>query len=424
MCSEIALGGRSPAARRLSSELVDDLVVEPELRSWAEAFARRTRTGAGGDIAAIMAIAGRTDIISFAGGVPDPATFDGVTLADLLREIALAGDPTPFQYGPTEGLPSTIEFLAARLDAVEGVHPGVGEIMVTSGGIEALELLGKAFLDDGDVVAVEAPTYLGAIMSFRSFEADVVAVSLDDEGLDPDGLDAELRRGLRPKFLYTIPDHQNPAGVTLSADRRIALVELARRYGFLIVEDVAYRELVFDGEPAPSLWATAPDIVLQIGTCSKTFMPGTRLGWACGPREVVEKLVWSKQTTDQCASTLAQRLLEEYGRRGLLDETIRRSQAFYGRRSRKLLDALAKRMPQGAEWTRPHGGFFSWLTLPPGSDASELAERAAATGVAIVPGLPFFPDGRGRRNVRLSFSRVRDEEIEEGIARLASLVSQ
>ena len=371
-----------------------------------------------------MAIAGRTDIISFAGGVPDPSTFDGLTLAEILRDLSLAGETAPFQYGPTEGLATTIEFLAERLETVEGLRPRERELIVTSGGIEALELLGKALLDRGNVVAVEAPTYLGAIMSFRSFEAEVVALPLDDQGLDPDALEAELRRGLRPKLLYTIPDHQNPAGVTLSADRRGAVVELARRYRFLVVEDVAYRELVFDGEPAPSLWAAAPDVVLQIGTFSKTFMPGTRLGWACGPREVVAKLAWSKQTTDQCASALGQRLLVEYGRRGFLDETIERSRTFYGRRCRKLLDVLARRMPPGVDWTRPRGGFFTWLTLPRDTDAGELAERAADAGVAVVPGMPFFSDERGRHNVRLSFSRVGDEEIDEGIARLAALVAR
>ena len=401
---------------------MDGLVVEPELRAWVDKFAARTR-GVGGDIAEIMAIIGRPDIISFAGGIPDPDTFPGVVLADLLRELALAGDETAFQYGPTAGLASTLEFLADRLEAGEGLRPAAGEAMMTSGGIEALELVGKAFLEPGDAVAVEAPTYLGAIMSFRSFEADVVAVPFDEQGLDPDALEAELRRGLRPKLLYTIPDHQNPAGVTLAADRRLALVELARRYGFLVVEDVAYRDLSFDGTRLPSLWAAAPDAVLQVGTFSKTFMPGTRLGWACGPAEVVANLVWAKQTTDQCASALSQRLLEEYGRRGHLDEKVRRSQAFYGRRCAKLLDAFARRMPPEVEWTRPQGGFFTWVTLPPGVDAADLAKRAAAAGVAVVPGMPFFPDGRGRRNLRIAFSRVRDDEIEKGTERLAGLLS-
>ena len=403
---------------------MNDAVVEPELVTWADRFARRTRTAGGGEIAAIMALAGRTDVISFAGGVPDPATFDGLTLAELLREIAATGDTAPFQYGPTGGLPSTREYLAERLERLEGRRPSDGELLVTSGGIEALDAIGKAFLDRGDVVAVEAPTYLGAIMSFRSFEADVVGLALDDEGLDAAGLESELRRGLRPKLLYTIPEHQNPAGVTLSAERRDALVDLARRYGFLVVEDVAYRELWSGAPPLPSLWAAAPDVVLQIGTFSKIFMPGTRLGWAAGPAPVVDRLVWAKQTTDQCASTLAQRLLEEYGRRGLLDEAVARARDLYARRRSLTLDALARWLPEEAEWTRPRGGFFTWLTLPEGSDANALAATAADAGVAIVPGTPFFADAQGARNVRLSFSRITDDEIDEGVRRLAALVAR
>ena len=399
-----------------------DAVVEPELVTWVERFARRTGTAGGAEIAAIMALADRSDVISFAGGVPDPVTFDGVTLAELLREIALAGETAAFQYGPTEGLASTREYLAERLERLEGRRPAEDELLVTSGGIEALNAIGKAFLDRGDVVVVEAPTYLGAIMSFRSFEADVVGVRLDDEGLDPVALEHELRRGLRPKLLYTIPDHQNPAGVTLAGERRVALVELARRYGFLVVEDVAYRELGSDESQLQSLWFAAPDVVLQIGTFSKIFMPGTRLGWASGPAPVVEKLVWAKQTTDQCASTLAQRLLEEYGRRGLLDDAIARARGFYARRRVRTLQALERWLPEDVAWTRPQGGFFTWLTLREGGDSAAVAARAAEAGVAVVPGAPFFADGRGAQNVRLSFSRIADDEIVEGIRRLAPLL--
>jgi 2-aminoadipate transaminase len=400
---------------------VTELSVEPELIRWAERFAARTRSNVGAEIAQILALAARTDVISFAGGIPDPATFPGRELAQILGELAEEGDVTAFQYGPTEGLASTRAWLADRLDALEGRRPADDEIMVTSGGIEALELLGKAFLDPGDVVAVEAPTYLGAIMSVRSFEADVAGIALDGEGLDPAALERALADGLRPKFLYTIPDHQNPAGVTMSAERRTAVAELARRYGFLVVEDVAYRELTFTAERPPAMWATAPDVVLQIGTFSKTFMPGTRLGWAVGPAEVVAKLAWAKQLTDQCPSGLGQRLLEEYGRRGLLDEQIRRANELYGTRAAALMAALDRELAGRAEWTRPKGGFFSWVTLP-GVDTVDLAARGAEAGVAVVPGAPFYADDSGRDAVRLSFSRAEPGEIAEGIARLAALV--
>jgi 2-aminoadipate transaminase len=259
-------------------------------------------------------------------------------------------------------------------------------------------------------------------MAFRSFEADVVAVPLDGHGLAVDALEDILRTGPRPKLLYTIPDHQNPAGVSLAADRRGALVDLARRYGLLVVEDVAYRELGFGGgDRPPCLWSLGPDVVVQSGTFSKTFFPGVRLGWAAGPAPVVAELIRAKQNTDQCAGALGQRLLEEYGRRGLLEEQGARARELYGRRCRLLMDALAATMPYEVAWTRPGGGFFSWLTLPPSVDAVDLARAAMEAKVAYVPGTPFFPDGRGANNVRLAFSKVEDALIPEGARRLGDL---
>jgi 2-aminoadipate transaminase len=271
-------------------------------------------------------------------------------------------------------------------------------------------------------VVVEGPTYLGAIQAFRSFEAELVAVPMDEHGLEVDELERRLADGLRPKLVYTIPDHQNPAGVSLSRERRELLVELARRDGFLIVEDVAYRELGFEDEPEPSLWALAPDVVLQAGTTSKTLFPGVRLGWAVAPVEVSAELVSAKQNTDQCAGALGQRIFEEYVRRGWIDEQLAQSRVLYRRKCERMLAALERSMPDGTRWTFPTGGFFSWLTLPNGGDAGDLARRAVERGVAIVPGSLFFPDQRGGHNVRLSFSLVDEAKIDDGIERLASLV--
>ena len=224
-------------------------------------------------------------------------------------------------------------------------------------------------------------------------------------------------------LVYTIPDHQNPAGVSLGVERRELLVELARRHGFLIVEDVAYRELSFSGQSLPSLWSLAPDVVVQAGTTSKTFFPGVRLGWAVGPPDIAARLVSAKQNTDQCAGALGQRLFEETVRRGWLDEQLERSRALYRRKCERMLAALERGMPAGARWTRAEGGFFSWLTLPDGADSPELARRAAEQGVGIVPGTLFFSDGRGADRVRLSFSMVDEEQIDDGIERLASLLT-
>ena len=398
------------------------MAVTPETSRWDAHFAARTRGDVGEGIAFVLGFLGRPDLISFAGGFPDPLTFPRERAATLLAEFAESGEATAFQYTPTQGLAGTIDAVAGRLDAVQGRRPADGELLITSGGIEALELVGKTFLDRGDMVVVEGPTYLGAIMAFRGFEAEIETVPMDGDGLEVDELERRLEAGLRPKLLYTIPDHQNPAGVSLSAERREGLVELARRYGFLLVEDVAYRELTFGDESLRSLWSLAPDVVVQAGTTSKTFLPGVRLGWAAGPAEIVAQLVSGKQNTDQCSGALGQRMLEEYIRRGWIDEQLVKSRALYRRKGERLLAALERTMPDGVWWTRATGGFYSWLTIP-GCDTTELTARAAEAGVGVVPGALFYADGRGGENVRLSFSMVDETMIDEGIDRLASLLA-
>ena len=396
------------------------MTVVPDSR-WEVLAAARARGDVGDGIASVLALLGRPDVISFAGGFPDPETFPRERIAALLQEFAAAGELNAFQYAPTQGLAGLREAFADRLERLQGRRPADDELLVTSGAIEALELVGKSFLDPGDVVVVEAPTYLGAIQSFRSFEAALVPVTLDERGLDVEELERHLVGGLRPKLVYTIPDHQNPSGVSLAADRRAALVELARHHGFLVVEDVAYRDLGFEDESPPSLWSIGPDVVVQAGTTSKTFCPGVRLGWAAGPADVASRLVAAKQLTDQCAGALGQRLFEESERRGWIDEQLTRSRALYRRKGERMLAALERSLPRSARWTTPRGGFFSWLTLP-GVDTVELAARAAEQGVAAVPGTLFFPDGRGADSLRLSFSLVDEERIDEGIARLGSLL--
>ena len=399
------------------------MTVTPESGRWDALVAARTRGDVGEGIASVLALLGRPDVISFAGGFPDPETFPRERVSALVQEFAATGEESAFQYAPTGGLAGPLDALAGRLETQQGRRPAENELLLTSGAIEALELVGKSFLDPGDLVVVEGPTYLGAIQAFRSFEAALVAVPLDEQGLDVDELERRLAGGLRPKLVYSIPDHQNPAGVSLALERREPLVELARRYGFLLVEDVAYRELGFSEATLPSLWSLAPDVVVQTGTMSKTFFPGVRLGWAVGPADISTRLVSAKQNTDQCAGALGQRLFEESLRRGWIDEQLVLSRSLYQRKSERMLAALARWMPEEAHWTRPQGGFFSWLTLPHGTDSADLARRAVERGVGIVPGLLFFPDGRGDDTVRLSFSLVDEARIDDGIERLASLVT-
>ena len=389
---------------------------------WEQLFAARTRGDVVGGIEAVLALTAIPDVISFAGGLPDPRTFPRARVAELAAELAETGETAAFQYAPTRGLPGLRDALAARIETLQGRRPDDDEVLVTSGGMEAMELTGKAFVDPGDVVVVEGPTYMGAVMSFRSFEAQLVAVPMDEHGLDVAELEQRLRDGLRPKLLYAIPDHQNPAGVTLAAERRAPLVELARTYGFLVLEDVAYRELSFDGDALPSLWSLGPDVVVQTGTTSKTFFPGVRLGWTAAPAGVTRQLAVAKQNTDQCAAALGQRLFEEYVRRGWIDEQLAASRELYRRKCELMLAALARHLPDGAHWTEPAGGFFTWLTIAGGPDAVELARQAGEARVGVVPGPLFFPDGRGDRSLRLAFSQVDEELIDEGVARLAALL--
>ncbi len=394
-------------------------------RDWDERLARRTHALGGSEITAILALAGATDVITFSGGFPEPATFQAGTLADIAARLIAEEPGVALQYSATEGLAGIREYVSGRLAAQEGRAPGAGELMITSGGIDCMELLAKSYVDPGDVVVVEAPTYLGGLMAFRGYEADVRGVPVDDAGMRVDVLADLLAGGLRPKIVYTIPDYQNPSGLSMSAERRRELADLARRYDFLILEDVAYRELGFGAAaPPPSLWSLAPDVVLQAGTFSKIFSPGFRMGWAAGPAGIISRLVIAKQNSDQCAGALGQRMLEEYGRGGYLDRQVAAARVLYERRARLTTDALAAHMPEGTAWTTPAGGFYVWLTCPDGVDTVALSAAARAEKVAYVPGRPFYLEdaGAGGNQIRLSYSRVADDLIDEGIRRIADVV--
>ncbi|MDQ2874494.1 MAG: PLP-dependent aminotransferase family protein [Actinomycetota bacterium] len=390
-------------------------------RDWDAALARRTHTLGGGEITAILALAGATDIITFSGGFPDPATFNSGALSGIAADLIARDAGVALQYSATEGLAGTREYVTGRLAALEERAPAGGELLITSGGIDCMELLAKSYLDPGDVVVAEEPTYLGAIMAFRGYEADVRGVPVDEQGLRADVLADLLAGGLRPKILYTIPDYQNPTGLSLSGPRRQALVDLARQYGFLICEDVAYRELGFGPAAGPSLWSLAPDMVLQAGTFSKIFSPGFRMGWAAGPAQVISRLTVAKQNSDQCAGALGQRMLEEYGRSGHLDRQLIASRQLYARRAELTVAALARHMPEGSSWTTPQGGFYVWLTLPGGVDTVALSAAARDLKVAYVPGRPFYIGEGGTSQIRLSYSRVADDLIDEGIRRIAAV---
>lgn len=393
------------------------------MTNWDETLAQRSRESDSGAIAAIMAQTESENVITFSGGFPSPEIFPAEVVSALTAQVLENNSAVAMQYSPTRGLTSVRETIAEWLGGRGDPTPPVKDLMITSGGMDAFGLLAKSYLDPGDTVVVETPTYLGAIMMFAGYQANVVGVAFDDEGLNVDSLADLLESSARPKLLYTIPDYQNPTGLSLSSERRQTLVDLCRHYGVLVIEDVAYRELNFSPDRPATLQSLAPDTVVQVGTFSKIFFPGVRMGWALGPPSVINAMVSAKQNADQCAGSLGQSLIEAYLRGGHMDRWLPIARSHYERQSRAMMNALQSTMPEGVAWTRPGGGFFTWLSAPLGTDTTALAPIAANAGVTYVPGQLFDPDGLKKHQMRLSFSCVNEQQIDDGIQRLADLLT-
>jgi 2-aminoadipate transaminase len=392
-----------------------------ETAGWSHAFARRALRRGNAELTAILA-GSPPGVLSMTGGFPNLAAFPTEVLDEIVAGL-LRDDPGgALQYTPCEGLPSVREYLLDRQGQLQGRRPEPAELIVTSGGMECIALMCQSLLDPGDAVAVEAPTYLGALMAFAGSEAGVVAIPMDEDGMRVDVLEERLAAGLRPKFVYVIPEYQNPTGRTLPLARREALVEACRRHGVLVFEDIAYRELSFDGSALPSLWSLGPDVVLQAGTFSKVFCPGVRLGWAAGPADVVAQLAAAKQTTDQCAGGLGQRMVEAYGRAGHFERRLPHARALYASHWRAIERAFERHLPEGCRWSEPAGGFLTWLTLPEGIDTIAMRPAAVEAGVAYVAGPPFYAGGEGRNELRLSFSHLTEPELDVAVERLAGVI--
>ena len=389
---------------------------------WSDSFARRTRSAGAAELNTILAGA-PPGVLSLAGGFPDPATFPTEALDEIVMRLVRDDAGIALQYAACEGVPSFREYLVDRQERQQGRRPELPQLMVTSGGMECIALACQSLIDPGDAVAVEAPTYLGALMAFARYEAEVHGIAMDEDGLVVEALEERLAAGLRPKLLYVIPEYQNPTGRTLTLERRQALVELCRRHGVLIFEDVAYREVSFDGRSLPSLWSLGPDVVLQAGTFSKLFAPGVRLGWAVGPAEVITELAAAKQTTDQCSGALGQRVVEEYGKAGHFERGVPAACELYAAHWRAVERALERHMPAGCSWSEPTGGFFTWLRLPDGLDAVQLRPAAIEAGVAYVPGTPFYPADGGTDEIRIAFSYLGEQELETAVERLAGVIA-
>ena len=391
------------------------------MADFTPAFARRTRLRGGAELTAILA-GSPPGVLSMTGGFPNPATFATGELDQIAARLLRDDAAVAMQYTPCAGIESVREYLLDRQELLQQRRPERAELIVTSGGMECIALICHALVDPGDAIAFEEPSYLGALMAFGAAEARAVPIATDDDGLRVDVLAERLEAGPRPKFLYVIPEYQNPTGRTLPLHRRHELIELCRRHGVLIFEDVAYRELSFDGSSLPSLWSLAPDLVLQAGTFSKSFFPGVRLGWAAGPAAVIAELAAAKQNTDQCAGGLGQRMVEEYGRAGGFERHLPAARALYAAQWAALAAALSRHMPAGVGWTEPAGGFLTWLNLPGELDALAMRPAAIEAGVAYVPGPPFHAGEDGRNTLRLSFSHLGAAELETAVERLAGVI--
>jgi 2-aminoadipate transaminase len=399
-----------------------------DIERYAGLFAARTRVMKSSAMRDMMAVTARPEVISLAGGLPDTSTFPTDTFAAVTQAIAHESCAKALQYGPTEGLPETKECIAEVMQA-EGMRADPEDIVVTTGGQQVIDLVVKTLVDPGDVVVAEAPTYPGAVPTFYSYQADVVQIEMDSDGMRIDLLEETLdrleREGRRPKFIYTVPTFQNPAGVTMSVERRHRLVEIANERELLVLEDNPYGMLRYEGEPLPPLRSLDGGVfVMYLGTFSKILSPGIRLGWVVAPPPVLEKINLGKQAADLCTSTLSQLMVQAYFEHSRWRDYVEALTELYRDRRDTMLDALAEFFPREAEWTRPQGGMFIWATLPDFIDTTDLLARALRENVAFVPGSGAYLDGRGRSSMRLNFSASDGDDIREGIRRIGEVIKE
>ena len=400
-----------------------------DLERYAGLFAKRTQSMTSSAMRDLMAVTARPEVISLAGGLPDTSTFPAEDFAALMARVAVDSSAAALQYGPTEGLDALKECIVQVMEA-EGMELEPADILVTTGGQQVIDLVCKTLLDPGDVVIAEAPTYPGAVPVFGSYEADVVQIELDDQGMRVDLMEEALDRldaeGRVPKFIYTVPSFQNPGGVTLSLERRRRLVDVAKRRELLVLEDNPYGLLRYEGEPQPTLYSLdGGEYVIYLGTFSKILSPGLRLGWTAAPRPVLEKMNLGKGSVDLCPSSLSQHFVLAYFAERDWRRYLGTLTELYRRRRDTMLDALAEYFPREATWTRPEGGLFIWATLPDYIDTTDLLARALREeNVAFVPGRAAYLDGRGGSSMRLNFSGVGEDDIREGVRRIGKVIAE
>lgn len=384
----------------------------------------RSRGVTSSAIREILKVANRPDIISFAGGLPAPEYFPIEAMRAAADRVLTQKGRAALQYDATEGVAELREYIAAKVSADEpGAPVKPDNVILTTGSQQALDLISKVLLDPGDLIATENPSYLGALQSFRLFQATYHPVAMDDEGAAPGALAEALARS--PKFAYILPTFQNPTGRTMGAERRKAVAELFERHQVPLIEDDPYGAIYFDQPAGPSLRSLAPDLTLALGTFSKTLAPGLRLGWVVGPDAWVARLAQVKQAADLHTSTLSQHVALEVLKSNILDEHLSVLRGVYHERCQAMLEALAREFPKGARWTVPTGGMFVWVELPGDVDVAPLLPRVVAEEkVAYVPGAPFHPNGGGTNTMRLNFTHAPADVVRDGVARLGKALTR
>jgi 2-aminoadipate transaminase len=406
---------------------------------WQRRYAQRTRGMASSAIRELLKLTERPDIISFAGGLPAAELFPLAEFEAASRRILATQGSKALQYSTTEGYQPLRELIVQKMSRY-GIAAEMDNVLITSGSQQALDLIGMILINPGDLILTERPTYLGALQAWRSYQADFITIPVDDAGLQTELLEETLCAG--PKFMYILPNFQNPAGVTLSMERRRALLGMADHYGIPIVEDDPYGELRYEGEHIRPLVAldnralngradASPNghgfyrgNVIYMSTFSKTLAPGLRLGWIVAPTEVIRRCVMAKQGMDLHTSSYVQMLAYEVAKDGFLDQHVRAIRKVYHERRDVMLATMERTFPAGVRWTRPAGGLFLWVVLPEGLDSKEVLEMAVANKVAFVPGEAFHPAGDGANTMRLNFSNAQPEQIEIGITRLGAVLEQ
>ncbi|MCU0484538.1 MAG: PLP-dependent aminotransferase family protein [Anaerolineales bacterium] len=399
---------------------------------WESRYAQRTQRMGSSAIRELLKLTEQPDIISFGGGMPAPDVFPVDDFAAACATVLRTNGAQALQYGATEGYLPLREMIA-RHTARYGINITPDNIMITSGSQQALDLLGKVFINRGDRILVENPTYLGALQAWNAYGAEYVTVRMDENGMVTDELEEALRTG--PKFIYVLSNFQNPTGVTLSLERRVKLIEMADRYGIPIIEDDPYGQLRYEGEHLPSVVSLDDQFrengtnpyrgnVIYLSTFSKTLAPGIRLAWVVAPQEVIRKLVQAKQGADLHTATFSQMVAHEVAKGGFLDRHVWMIRRVYLQRRDVMLDAMDEFFPKGVTWTRPKGGLFLWATMPPELKAAEVLKTAIEQKVAFVPGMSFYARGGGESSMRLNFSNANPEKILVGIERLGKVILQ